>query len=148
MYRNVNNKKSKKHAFYIFVNLTFSKKHAEILCALFMCLYKLWQIMFGELKSRIRKFELERNLRLPLWELYAIFFWFLPKTDKSTLFYVFCLVRNHKISLLNFFQKITKMLQKQQFDIIIRCLKLGSKRANFSLITNNFLIFIYNKKLF
>ena len=30
MYRNVNNKKSKKHAFYIFVNLTFSKKHAEI----------------------------------------------------------------------------------------------------------------------
>ena len=56
----------KKHAFYIFVNLTFSKKHAEILCALFMCLYKLWQIMFGELKSRIRKFELERNLRLPI----------------------------------------------------------------------------------
>ena len=65
MYRNANNKNSKKHAFYIFVNLTFSKKHAESLCALFMCLYKLWQIMFGELKSRIRKFELERNLRLP-----------------------------------------------------------------------------------
>jgi hypothetical protein len=36
MYRNVNNKNSKKHAFYIFVNLTFSKKHAEILCALFI----------------------------------------------------------------------------------------------------------------
>ena len=42
------------------------------------------------------------------------------------------------ISLLNFFQKITKMHQKQQFDIIIRCMKLGSKRANFSLITNVF----------
>ena len=34
-----------------------------------MCLFKLWQIMFGELKGRIRKFELERNLRLPLKEM-------------------------------------------------------------------------------
>ena len=42
----------------------------------------------------------------------------LQKMTGKKLFYVFCLVRNHKIRLLNFFKKITKMHQKQQFDIL------------------------------
>ena len=109
---------------------------------------KTWQNVAATFFFLVSLSKIEKNWNSYFGELYVIFFWFLSKTDKSTIFNVFCLVRNHKIRLLNFFKKITKMHQKQQFDIIIRCLKLGSKRANFSLITNNFFIIIYNKTLF
>ena len=79
MYRNFNNKNSKKHAFYIFVNLTFSKKHA---CWNFMRTFYMYiQIMANYvwwIEKPNQKVWTRKKLKIA--SLFGLYFWLISFT--------------------------------------------------------------------